>query len=226
VAPGTSAQLLAGAPVILALPSILYWSSLPGLAWAGWPAPFSLIPDAGALLGYGAFFCFGWLLHRRQDSLGTVAKHWPAFTAAALVMWLACRMLGDAAGGGGTHVAYTGCYVLGAWYASLGLLGVSIRALPSYSPARRYLADASYWIYLTHITVLLFFEQLLHPLHLSWMVKYPLSIACAMVTLLASYHCLVRFTFIGAILNGRRQPRAPSAPGPDHTASHGALLPH
>jgi hypothetical protein len=31
-----------------------------------------------------------------------------------------------------------------------------------------------------------------------------------MAVLLVSYHTMVRFTFIGAILNGRRHPRPPS----------------
>jgi hypothetical protein len=39
------------------------------------------------------------------------------------------------------------------------------------------------------------------------MVKYLVSIAGAVPVLLLSYHYLVRFTFIGATLNGRRQRR-------------------
>lgn len=191
-------------PVILAVPVIGLWCGLPGGSWAGWPAPFSIIPEVGALLGFGAFFGFGWLLHQQPDALSLVAKRWPGCTAAALVMWFACRQLGATAGGG-AHIPYTVCYVLGAWWASLGLLGASLRGLSRNRPALRYLADGSYWIYLMHIPALLFFEQLLHPLHMSWVLKYPLSIAAALAVLLLSYHWLVRFTFIGAILNGRRQ---------------------
>jgi glucans biosynthesis protein C len=221
----TAVRTLAGAPVILTLPVILYWSCLPGGRWGGWPAPFSLVPETGALLGYGAYFAFGWLLHRHQGYLGTATQRWPAFISAAVLMWLACRMLGDAAGAGAAHVAYTACYVLGAWCASLGLLGVSLRFLSGYSPMQRYLADASYWIYLMHIAALLFFQQLLHPLHLPWMLKYPLSMAAAMLFLLTSYHGLVRFTLIGAILNGRRHPRGSSEPEPGRSASRGPLSP-
>jgi hypothetical protein len=38
-------------------------------------------------------------------------------------------------------------------------------------------------------------------------VKYPLTIVGTVAFLLVSYHYLVRFTFVGAILNGRRQQR-------------------
>jgi hypothetical protein len=37
-----------------------------------------------------------------------------------------------------------------------------------------------------------------------WSVKYLLCLGAATAVLLVSYHCVVRFTFIGAVLNGRR----------------------
>ena len=58
-----------------------------------------------------------------------------------------------------------------------------------------------------HIAALLFFDRILHPLPWHWSVKYLVSIAGAMLVLLLSYHYLVRYTFIGATLNGRRFPR-------------------
>ena len=44
------------------------------------------------------------------------------------------------------------------------------------------------------------------PVH--WSVKYALILAITMSLLLASYHCLVRSTFVGQFLNGRKYPRA------------------
>jgi glucan biosynthesis protein C len=62
-----------------------------------------------------------------------------------------------------------------------------------------------------HISVLIFFDQLLHPLHWHSSVKYLVSMAGALTILILGYHFLVRFTFIGAVLNGRRQRRAEPA---------------
>jgi peptidoglycan/LPS O-acetylase OafA/YrhL len=70
---------------------------------------------------------------------------------------------------------------------------------------QRYLADSSYWLYLMHIAALFFFDQVLNPLPWHWSVKYVSSIAGSMLLLLASYHFFVRFTFVGAVLNGRKQ---------------------
>jgi hypothetical protein len=43
------------------------------------------------------------------------------------------------------------------------------------------------------------------PVH--WSVKFTLNVTVTMVVLLASYHYLVRGTFVGQFLNGRRYPR-------------------
>lgn len=86
---------------------------------------------------------------------------------------------------------------------------------------RRYVADSSYWLSLMHLTVLAFFAGLLHEVPLHWTITYPLQLAGTLVVLFVSYRYLVRSTFIGAILNGRRYPRgvvaqpaAPSAVSP------------
>ena len=44
------------------------------------------------------------------------------------------------------------------------------------------------------------------PLH--WSIKYALILTITVALLLASYHYLVRSTFIGKFLNGRKYPRA------------------
>jgi fucose 4-O-acetylase-like acetyltransferase len=43
--------------------------------------------------------------------------------------------------------------------------------------------------------------------NLHWSVKFPHILSIAFAALLASYHYLVRYTFIGAVLNGRRYSR-------------------
>ncbi len=200
-------------PLLLALPAAAYYCQLGHWSWSPWeglPAPVSLITDRGALIAYGTFFAFGWLLHRQQQLLPLLEKRWPAYFTLAVLMWVVCRVIAGPTPhwepffNDGVLSAYALCYVLGAWYWSFGLIGIAMRFLSGHSPVRRYLADASYWIYLLHIPVLIFFGQLLHPLHWHWAIVYPLSMFATMLVLLSSYHYLVRFTFIGATLNGRR----------------------
>ncbi len=197
-------------PLLLALPAAAWYFRLRGWSpWGGLPAPFSLQPDVGAVLAYGSFFTFGWLLNRQQSFLASLEQRWMVHGAVALAAWAICRVLAGATPHWGPILsglplaAYTVCYVGSAWSGSFALIGVALRFLPDLSPVRRYLAEASYWIYLLHIAVLLFFEQILHPLHWPAILKYAVSIAGAMSVLLLSYHGLVRFTFIGEWLNGK-----------------------
>jgi glucan biosynthesis protein C len=199
-------------PVLLAIPIVAYYCQLKDWSiWGGLPAPMSLMPDSGALLAYGLFFGFGWLLHRQQGLLSLLSKHWLAYCVLAVVLWVVCRAIGGSTPHWGPYlrtgelVAYTASYVMGSWCWAFALIGVALRYLSSYSAGRRYLADSSYWVYLMHIPALIFFEGLLHPLPWPAIVKYLLSIAGAVPILLLSYHYLVRFTFIGATLNGRRR---------------------
>jgi glucans biosynthesis protein C len=198
-------------PVILALPIAAYYAQLENWSsWAGLPAPFSVIPDLGALIAYGSFFGFGWLLNRQLPLLTSLEKRWPVYCALAVATWTVCRAIGGSTPHwgpyleGGELLGYTMSYVTGAWCWSFALIGVALRFLSGESPVRRYLADSSYWFYLMHIAALFFFEQVLHPLAWHWSVKYLVSIAGAVTVLLVTYHSFVRFTFIGAVLNGRR----------------------
>ena len=89
-------------------------------------------------------------------------------------------------------------------------VGAAQRYLSGASPTWRYVADSSYWLYLMHLPVLVPIGVVFQALSFHWSIEYTLTLAATMAVLLASYHTMVRFTFIGAILNGRRHPRPPS----------------
>ena len=74
---------------------------------------------------------------------------------------------------------------------------------------RRYIADASYWLYLIHMPIVLVLQILVSQLAWPWWIKFPMILAIGFPIMFASYHYLVRSTFIGAVLNGRRYPRTP-----------------
>jgi glucans biosynthesis protein C len=110
---------------------------------------------------------------------------------------------------GTERVIYTAAYMIATWCWVFGLVGAAVRFLSAHNPTTRYLADASYWIYLMHLGPILFFISLLRPYHLHWAIMLVIMVGGTMLVLLPAYHYLVRFTWLGAILNGRRQPRPP-----------------
>ena len=86
-------------------------------------------------------------------------------------------------------------------------MGLAQRWLKEANPVVRYLVDASYWIYLAHLPLSMFLPAIMHDLMLPGLLKMTLAIVLVTIPLLVTYHFLVRATFIGRFLNGRRYER-------------------
>jgi glucan biosynthesis protein C len=72
-------------------------------------------------------------------------------------------------------------------------------------PAARYLADASYWIYLVHLPIVITLAGLLAHTTLPVFVKFIVVFGGTTASCIASYRLFVRSTPIGWLLNGRRR---------------------
>lgn len=221
------------APLVLAAPTALALYLRPDwLAFFGVPTPDrGLVPNVPALAAYGTAFGFGWLLHRQPDLLRVWQRHWRAYLVAAVgltaaYLWTTgLRVVLDPAAQPATQdptsrLALALGYPLATWTWSLGLIGLAMRHLSARRPAIRYLADASYWIYLIHLPIVVALQVVLLPLSLPALVKFALVILLGFPIMPLSYHLAVRSTFIGGVLNGRRYPRRARA-----LAADGALAP-
>ena len=91
---------------------------------------------------------------------------------------------------------------------SLRLIGAAVRFLDRPSAFWRYLADASFFVYIIHLPIVYALQ--------TWMIRWPLhwSVKYALIVTLTTchrcsrcYHYLVRSTFVGKFLNGRKYPR-------------------
>ena len=205
--------------VIIGLPLAAYFYALDGWpSWTGLLAPLALLPQTSSVFSYGLPFAIGWLAHRQVDRLLALEQRWLQFTLAAVVLTVFCLTLGGLTPrwepylDDRTLAWYSAAYMVAIWCWIFGLIGLAVRFLSDASPTRRYLADASYWMYIVHLPVLAFFAAWWNPLAVHWTIKYPLQIAATIGVLLVSYRYLVRSTFIGATLNGRRYPRTTRQP--------------
>jgi peptidoglycan/LPS O-acetylase OafA/YrhL len=97
------------------------------------------------------------------------------------------------------------CYSLASWCWILGLVGAGMKFFDKENATRRYVADASYWVYIAHIPVLFFLQTAFMEVPLHWAIKFPLILAIATPILFWTYDKWVRYTFIGNVLNGPRQ---------------------
>jgi glucans biosynthesis protein C len=95
-------------------------------------------------------------------------------------------------------------YGLATVFLTFGFVGVFLRGLDRPIPAVRYLSDASYWMYIAHLPLVVALQVLVSRWPLHWSLKWLLVTAVATALLLLSYRYLVRYTFIGHALNGPR----------------------
>ena len=216
-------------PAILAAPTCVALCLRPAWTlWFGIPTPdSSLVPNLAATVAFSTAFGFGFLLHRQPELLGVWRRRWALNLAAAVGLSLAglaivgpVPVLTPAAGW--SKFAFAGCYTLAIWTWSFGLIGAALRFLSGFSPARRYIADASYWLYMIHLPIIMALQVAVSQLDWPWFVKFPVILAVAFPLMFASYALLVRHSFIGALLNGRRPPRqgrTNGLPSPAESAS-------
>jgi len=186
------------------------------LLMRGWGVDFvdrSLVPRPAHILFYGIFFLFGWMLHRNPSLLSTLRSRWALHVgvASALLvpitglLYLVYRAHYDA--GLGFRTTYFLIHGAIAWGFVLGLLGAFQRFFDDPSSTWRYLADASYWIYLVHLPLVIGLSVVLRDWSTGWYLKLALVLAVSTPLLIGSYHLLVRSTWVGVVLNGRRLPR-------------------
>jgi hypothetical protein len=106
-----------------------------------------------------------------------------------------------------TQLIAAAAYAAASWTATFAAIGLVLRFFAGYSPARRYVADASYWLYPTHLPIVMALQVVVAGLDWPWPVKFTGILAVAFPLMFASYQLLVRNSFIGVVLNGRREPR-------------------
>jgi hypothetical protein len=102
------------------------------------------------------------------------------------------------------RLIYAMVYAIAIWTWVFAIMGFAVRYCFRPRASVRYVADSSYWMYLVHAPLVLALQTLVMYWPGSWVVKFPFILLVAFSLLLLSYRYFVRFTFVGAVLNGRR----------------------
>ncbi|MEP1093868.1 MAG: acyltransferase family protein [Cyclobacteriaceae bacterium] len=166
------------------------------------PTPLSFEPKLGAFLFFLSFYLVGWLLFRSKHMLPSMMKYdwFLTITACTLytVMFVWSSYIDDVP---------TGLlYAVVTWLFIFGITGLFIRYMSKYSARMRYLSDASYWVYLIHLPLTILIPGLIVDVPLPAFGKFSIVLITTSVICFATYHYLVRATFVGKFLNGRKYP--------------------
>jgi glucans biosynthesis protein C len=171
-----------------------------------------VVPNASRLLHYLVFFAAGGWISKVREPRRVFARFGPVYLALSFVvfgaMWpLLIRHAASPLEGW----ERVGLCVLAAtfpWLTVFGGLGVLLRGDGGKGPVMRFLAEASFWVYLVHVPIVAFLQ--LAMLKEPWPApaKFAVVAAIALTLSFASYGPLVRYSLIGLIINGARK-RAP-----------------
>jgi peptidoglycan/LPS O-acetylase OafA/YrhL len=176
----------------------------------------SFVPAPRVLVAYLVFFAFGWLLFARHADLAAFASRPWLHLGAATVIGLAYMSiaLDPSLSQGVRHYVGVTAAGLATWLFVFGWIGIFVRYFTKPRPLPRYFADASYWIYLIHLPFTIWIPALLAPVPFPAIVKFLIVLSGTTLVTVSTYHYLVRSTWIGVFLNGRRHPRTPPSPSP------------
>ena len=184
-----------------------------------------LLPMPRVLAYYAIFFGFGALYFDSDDRSGRVGKWWWLALAVSLVVALPLG-LGFLSGSpefltamdrvGGRRLISSLVQVVYAWGMTFGLMGLFRAAFSSERRWLRYVSDSSYWLYVTHLPLIMFAQVLVRDWQAPALLKFVL--VCGVVTggLLLIYQTLIRYRWLGTLLNGRRY--RPGQPAGESTA--------
>lgn len=112
-------------------------------------------------------------------------------------------------GGWGAFAAYSVIRFITAflmWSLTLGVIGLFLTFFERQSPLFRYIADSAYWLYLAHAPLIMLIQIWIAYWPLHWSIKFVLIHLFLLAPLFLAYHFLVRGTWVGVMLNGRRLP--------------------
>lgn len=171
----------------------------------------AVLPPLSLLAYYAVFFGFGVLYHDSDDVDGRLGRRWwwtlpvallvlfPLGLAATYGDWLK----GQAPRPGARLVA-TLLQAAYAWAMCAGLMGLFRRFIRRERFWIRYLSDASYWMYLAHMPLVLLAQSWVRDWPLAAVWKFLMVCGGVSVILLVTYQLLVRPTWVGRLLNGPR----------------------
>ena len=188
-----------------------------GIRGGGLPiaAPESFVPTWWPWAYYGVFYWFGWQLRGRETLLERLQPWtWWLFLVSAILFVphylllpvLRIDSLQQAVAAGSLTPSLFEA-VLAAYLSASSTLTVLLsgrRLLIGASARLRFVADASYWVYLVHLPVVLWLQTLLIPVALPMAVKLVSVVLGTLLVSFATYVVFVRYTPIGWMLNGKR----------------------
>ncbi len=175
--------------------------------------PFRLIapfmPDFARVLYYLTFFVAGIWLAGMSQSLATLRAHAIVHLVVATVVFGGLCPLTLSYFAKSLQVpgqwALTGLQAIFVWCMVFGFLGAMLRWCSDRYEWIRYVNEASFWLYLAHFPVVCAMQLVVWPLQINPWGKVMIVAATGIAVSLIVYEYCVRYSWLGAVINGTRK---------------------
>jgi peptidoglycan/LPS O-acetylase OafA/YrhL len=168
----------------------------------------SLLPPLHLLAYYAIFFAFGALWFDSRTSSRGIGRFWKISLPLALLVILPAGLYTTFTSS--SHPAATFLKVTYSWSMCFAMIGLFQHVASSQRPWLRYLSDASYWMYLAHLPLVFAAQLLVRDWSMPPAWKFLIVCSSVFIILLTTYHSLVRYSWLGALLNSRKSRPAPA----------------
>ncbi|MFV8345450.1 acyltransferase family protein [Flavobacterium sp. ZB4P13] len=169
-------------------------------------ASVSLIPQLKPFVFFLFFYLVGWILFKSKHLLESIVRYdWTCTILAiitATIQGLLIKNLNLEPNSNSWILIFLSSITV--WLFTFGITGLFIRYGSNYSARMRYMSDSSYWVYLIHLPLTAIIPAFIWKLPFPAIVKFLIVLSLTTFICFVSYHYLVRNTFIGKFLNGKK----------------------
>lgn len=169
--------------------------------------PDKFYPQWWSFANYGVFFLLGWVLFAQQSLFDKIQQHSMLFIATSIMLYsLVYYFYPDSVSIESIfkpdsqavptlqHLLMAGLQALITTFMTYALLQLGKQYLSLENKLMRYFSDASYWIYLSHVPIVMLAQMYLVDSDLNVWLKFLITALSAIIVCTLTYQLLVRHT--------------------------------
>lgn len=176
----------------------------------------SFFPPAYEWLQSSLFFILGLIIYFNKGELFQYyASRWKGFSFIGILLFFISILILDQVDENqrgnleiGIKVIFSLAYNMSSMFFSFALIGLFLKKISQKNIFLSYLSDSSYWVFLVHMPLTIFFAALMYNSDMAIPFKILINIVATTFICVASYHLCVRETVVGVFLNGRKRSSA------------------
>lgn len=203
VLPKKTGALILVAVLITFCLMVLYLDDSTPEIWTGF------VPKSPQLFYYGFYYLIGVFLFHNKHLFESIKQHtWLFIIIGTLLNFVNVYLFNNVIVEGTLNSAMLLFKMLLAIQnvvLCFGLLGLCLSLFREESPFVRYLSDASYWVYIIHFGLVVWFQILGIILNIPPLLRFPLTLIGTSLLAYITYALFIRHTVIGKYLHGPRK---------------------